>query len=319
MKKPVRLTISTALIAFITLPVASLPTYAAYPEKPIEVVVPYGPGSNTDGAGRLLINAMRKAMKADLVPINIDGAGGTIGIAKAASAAPDGYTISFAPIAPMTIQPHLRPLPYGKDSFEPVCMVVDNATSITVAPDSAYKSMDDLAIAARTGRVVAVGGAPGSIPHIVQAAVAKAYGVKFTYLPPGGGAKAAKPVLGGEANFAADTSAMSTTHGLRTLAVLADQRLPELPNVPTMKELGKDLSISIWFGLFAPKGTPEEILQKLSSGCELALKDRDFRAAMDKADFNVRYMDRASFKKYFDKEFDANKSMLELIGVKGNR
>ena len=112
---------------------------------------------------------------------------------------------------------------------------------------------------------------------------------------------------------------MLTTHGLRTLAVLADQRLPELPNVPTMKELGKDLSISIWFGLFAPKGTPEEILQKLSSGCELAIKDRDFRAAMDKADFNVRYMDRASFKKYFDKEFDANKSMLELIGVKGNR
>lgn len=317
MKTPSQLKITSLVCAMLALPVASLPALAAYPEKPIEVVIPYGPGSNTDGMGRILINSLRKAMNADLVPINIDGAGGTIGTAKAAAAPADGYTLSFNPVATVTIQPHLRPLPYGKDSFEPVCMVVDNATSITVAPDSPYKTMDDLINAAKKGKVVAVGGAPGSIPHIVQAAVAKAYGVKFVYLPAGGGAKAAKSVLGGEAAFAADTSAMSTTHGLRTLAVLADKRLPELPDAPTMKELGKDLNISIWFGLFAPKGTPDAVLQKLSSGCQAAIKDPEFKNAMDKADFTVRFMDRVAFKTFFNKEFDANKSMLDLIGVKG--
>lgn len=309
---------SSLICALLILPAASLPSIAAYPEKPVQVIIPYGPGSNTDGVGRILINAMRTAMKADLVPINVSGAGGTIGTARAAAATPDGYTISFNPVATMTIQPHLRPLPYGKDSFEPICMVVDNATSITVAPDSPYKSIEDLINAAKTGKVVAVGGAPGSMPHIVQAALARAYGVKFIYLPAGGGAQAAKSVLGGEAAFASDTSAMATTHGLRTLAVLSDQRLPELPKVPTMKELGKDLNISIWFGLFAPKGTPEAVLKKLSTGCEVASKDGDFKAAMSKADFTVRYMDSIAFKTYFNEQFDANKSMLDLIGVKAN-
>src|SRR5690606_31316143 len=154
------------------------------------------------------------------------------------------------------IQPHLRPLPYGKDSFEPICMIANTPAAVTVAPDSPYQTMEELIAAAADGIVVAVGPAPGSLPHIVQGAVAKSYGVNFTYLPSGGGGKAATSVLGGEATLSTDAYSAGNSFGLRTLAVLADERVAALPDVPTLKELGHDVSLSVWFGAFAPAGTP---------------------------------------------------------------
>lgn len=290
---------------------------ADYPTKPVEVIIPYGAGGNSDTSGRILINAMRKVMGADMVPINVTGAGGTIGTAKMAASAPDGYTIGYNPIATVTIQPHLRPVPYNDKSLAPICMIADNPTSVTVAPDSPYNSMDDLIAAAKAGKkIVAVGGAPGSMPHITQAAIANAYGVKFIYLPAGGGGKAAKAVLGGEATFAADTSAMGRIHGLKTLAVSANERVAGLDKVPTFKELGKDVVVTIWFGLFAPAGTPEPVLDKLSAACGEAVKDPEFLAGMEKANYIVSFKDRTAFKKFFDEQYAKNKAMLPIIGVK---
>ncbi|MCG8511884.1 MAG: tripartite tricarboxylate transporter substrate binding protein [Rhodospirillales bacterium] len=307
---------SIAALAAIGFVAAAMPAMAEYPAKPIEMIIPYGAGGNTDTSGRIFINAMRKALDSEVVPLNVTGAGGTVGMAKVAAAKPDGYTLGFSPIAPVTVQPHLRPLPYGKESFEPVCLVADNPTAITVAPDSPHKTLADLIAAAKSKRVVAVGPAPGSIPHIVQSALANAYGVKFTYLPAGGGGKAAKAVIGGEADFAADTSAMEKVHGLRTLAVLSSDRLVDLPDVPTLKELGKDLTLTIWFGAFAPKGTPAEVLDKLSAACEKAVADPEFASGMAKANYIVRYMGRTEFSAFYESQFDGNQTMLSLIGFK---
>lgn len=308
-------TITTALMA------ASLLTGTAaladYPEKPVEILIPYGPGSNADTSGRILINAMRKAMDADLVPLNVAGAGGTVAMAQLAQEDADGYTIGYSPVAPLTVQPHLRPLPYDKTSFEPICMVADNPTSITVAPDSPYQTMDDLIAAAKAGeKIVAVGGAPGSIPHITQAAVAEAYGVKFIYLPAGGGAKAAKAIMGGEATLASDSSAMESVHGLRTLAVAAGERVPGLEHAPTFKELGKDIQITIWLGLFAPAGTPDDVLDTLSDACAQAYEAPEFQKGMQGANYITRFMGREEFTPFFEEEYDRNREMLSIIGVK---
>ena len=289
---------------------------ADYPEKPVEVIIPYGAGGNSDTSGRIFINAMRKVMGADLVPINVTGAGGTVGTAKMAASKPDGYTIGYNPIATVTIQPHLRPVPYNKASFEPICMIADNPTAVTVAPDSPLNSIDDLIAAAKDGKVVAVGGAPGSMPHITQAAIANAYGVKFVYLPAGGGGKAAKAILSGEATFAADVSAMEKVHGLKTLAVSAEERVSDLPDVPTFKELGKDVVVTIWFGAFAPAGTPEAVLDKLSEACGKAVKDEEFLSGMAKANYIVSYKSRADFKAFFEEQYEGNKELLSVIGVK---
>ena len=290
---------------------------AEYPEKPIEVIIPYGAGGNSDTSGRILINSMRKVLDADFVPLNMTGAGGTVGTAFMADAKPDGYTIGYNPIATVTIQPHLRPVPYNNSSFEPICMIADNPTAVTVAPDSPFETMDDLIAAAKAGdKIVAVGGAPGSMPHITQAAIAHAYDVKFLYLPAGGGGKAAASIMAGEATFAADVSAMEKIHGLKTLAVSASERVEGLPDVPTFNELGKDVVVTIWFGLFAPAGTPEDALNKLSDACGKAVQDPEFVSGMDKANYIVRYMGRDEFSTFFQAEYEKNKEMLPIIGVK---
>ncbi|MDB6179504.1 tripartite tricarboxylate transporter substrate binding protein [Paracoccus sp. Z330] len=289
---------------------------AEYPEKPIEVIVPFGAGSNSDTSGRLLINAMRKAMGADLVPINVDGAGGTIGIAQMARSKPDGYRIGYAPIATVTVQPNLRPLPYDNTSLAPVCMVANNPTAISVAPDSPYNSVQDLIDAAKSGeQIIAVGGAPGSMPHITQAALANAYGVTFTYLPAGGGGKAATALLGGEATLAADAAAMVSQYDLKPLAIASAERTEMLPDVPTLTELGHDVSLSVWFGLFAPKDTPEEILDQLSSACGQAVEDPEFVKGMTAANYTLQYLDRTTFAQFYEEEYARSRDLLPTIGV----
>ncbi len=316
-RRPMKLTSSAIALAAGLMTVLTGSAQAEYPDKPVDVIIPYGAGGNSDTSGRILINAMRKVMNADFVPLNMTGAGGTIGTAFMADADPDGYTIGYNPIATVTIQPHLRPVPYDNSSFEPICMIADNPTAVTVAPDSPYETMDDLINAAKAGeKVVAVGGAPGSMPHITQAAIAHAYGVNFVYLPVGGGGKAAASIMAGEGTFAADVSAMEKVHGLKTLAVSANERVKDLPDVPTFKELGKDIVVTIWFGLFAPAGTPEDILDNLSAACGEAVKDSDFIAGMDKANYIVRYLGRNDFRDFFQAEYEKNKEMLPIIGVK---
>lgn len=311
MKTPKNICGLAALFVF-----ASAPVLADFPEKPIEVIIPMGPGSNTDTSGRLLINAMRSAMGADLVPINVDGAGGTIGIAQLARSQADGYRIGYAPVATVTVQPNLRPLPYDNESLEPICMVADNPTAIAVAPDSPYDTLEELIEAARSGeKIVAVGGAPGSIPYIVQASVAQAFGVEFTYLPAGGGGRAATALMGGEATLSSDAAAMVPQYGLKALAVAAPERTEGLPDVPTLQELGQDLNLSVWFGLFAPAGTPPQVLDLLSSACEEATTYPEFNRGMEAANYTVRYMDRENFERFYQDEYAKSIELLSTIGL----
>lgn len=309
-------TFKLAIVAALATVMGSTAAMAEFPEQPIEVIIPYGAGGNSDTSGRILINAMREVMGADFVPLNVTGAGGTVGTAQLAASDADGYTLGYNPVATVTVQPHLRPVPYDNTSFEPVCMIADNPTAITVAPDSPYQTMGEMIAAARAGEgLVAVGGAPGSMPHITQAMVANAYDVEFIYLPAGGGGRAAASIMAGEATFAADTSAMERVHGLRTLAVASSERVSDLPDVPTFTEMGVDVVSTIWFGLFAPAGTPAEVLDTLSQACEEAVQTDSFIEGMANANYIVRFMDHEEFGAFFQDEYVRNRELLPVIGV----
>lgn len=309
-----------ALLAGLAAAVFATAALADYPQRPVTVIIPYGAGSNTDTSARILINAMQQDIGANIVPLNVPGASGTVGSAKLAASTPDGYTLGYIPKAAATIQPHLRPVPYDNSSFEPICMVVDNPTAVTVAPDSPYHSMEELIKARKNGKnIIAVGGAPGSMPHITQAMIAHAYGVHFTYLPAGGGGRAAASILSGEATFAADASAMGRINGLRTLAVAATERIDDLPDVPTFRELGHDVVATIWYGLFAPAGTPVTVLDTLSAACRKAVKTPALLKGMANANYIVRYLDRARFSEFFQSEYKRDRALLPLIGVDSSR
>lgn len=289
---------------------------ADYPEKNIEVIIPYGPGSNTDTGGRLFMNAMAKALgDATYVPVNVAGAGGTIGTAQLAAADADGYTLGYNPIATVTIQPHLRPLPYGQASFEPICKVTETPSAIMVGPEGPYQTIDALMDAAGEGKVVAAGPAPGSLPFIGAMSVAKAYDVDFTYLPIGGGGKAAASILGGEATISTDLYSAAKTRGLKALAIMSDERRPDAPDVPTFKELGHDISLSVWFGLFAPSGTPADVIDTLSAACAEAVNDPDFKSGMAAANHIIDYQGRDEFIAFFNDQFANNRQLLVNIGL----
>ncbi|MEM9476959.1 MAG: tripartite tricarboxylate transporter substrate binding protein [Pseudomonadota bacterium] len=308
----------TGTIAAIALAVTGTATLAEYPEKNIEVIISYGPGSNTDTGGRLFMNAMVAALgdSANYVPVNVAGAGGTIGTAQLAASPADGYTLGYNPIATLTIQPHLRPLPYGEDSFEPICKVTETPSAVMVDPNGPIQTMEELIEAARAGEVVGAGPAPGSLPFIAAMSAIKAYGIEdITYLPVGGGSNAAAAVLGGDATMSTDLYSAAANRGLKALAILADERRPDAPDVPTLKELGHDVQLSVWFGLVAPAGTPEDVLNTLSEACAVAVTDQAFIDGMAAARQVIDYQGREEFQAFYAQQFANNRQLLVDIGL----
>lgn len=291
---------------------------ADYPEKNIEVIISYGPGSNTDTGGRLFMNAMVAALgdDANYVPVNVAGAGGTIGTAQLAAAPADGYTLGYNPIATLTIQPHLRPLPYGEDSFEPIYKVTETPSAVMVDPNGPIQSMEELIAAAQAGYVVGAGPAPGSLPFIAVMSALKAYGIDdITYLPVGGGSKAAAAMLGGDATMSTDFYSAAANRGLKALAILADERRPDAPDVPTLKELSHDVQLSVWFGLVAPAGTPVDVINTLSDACAVAVTDQAFIDGMEAARQVIDYQGREAFQAFYADQFANNRQLLVNIGL----
>ena len=290
---------------------------AEYPDKPIDVLVPFGGGSGPDASFRMLQPDLEKILGQPIVVRNVGGAGGTVGAAQFAGHAKNGYKLAFMPVGTTTTQPHLRKVPYSDKSFAPICMTIQDPMAVGVAPNAGLNSLDDLIKKAKAGTVTAGGPPPGSLPHIGQAALAAAYGVKFKYVPHKGGHGAAKSILGGKVDVLVDPLGSTLNYGLKPLAVLNGSRLDAAPNVPTIDEVGgKPLRYSIWFGLFAPAGTPEAILNKLGSACDAATKTDRYKKTVKNSGRTPRFMNRAEFTKFFAQQYKDNASLLTAVGLK---
>lgn len=290
---------------------------ADYPEKPIHVLVPFGAGSGPDSSFRMLQPDMEKILGQSMVVKNVGGAGGTVGAAQFASTSKDGYSLGFMPVGTTTTQPHLRKVPYSDKSFAPICMTIQDPMAVGVSPDSPVNSLKDLIDLTGKRTVTSAGPPPGSLPHIGQAALASAYGVKFKYVPHEGGSGAAKSILGNKIDVLVDPLGSILNYGLKPLAVLNGDRLSAAPDVPTIDEAGgKPLRYSIWFGLFAPAGTPDSILDKLATACENATKTDRYLATVKKSGRTPHFMNRAEFTAFFAQQYKDNASLLTAVGLK---
>ena len=292
--------------------------WAAFPEHTITMIVPFSAGGASDAVTRSHQPFFAKALGVDAVVKNTDGASGTLGAAEAAGARPDGYTLGWLPIGPVTIQPHLRKLPYDYDTFEPVCNVVLDPVLMLISKDSPWNTVDDIVTAAKANpnKYVYGSSGPATVPHLAMAAFSEAYGIKLKHLPNKGVAPSMKDMAGGIVQFFADPPMTLSRFEVKAPVLFASERLAALPNIPTFKELGKDqLQFSIWRGTFAPKGTPEDIVKKLSDACKTASEDPGFKALMEKADTNIQYMDYKEFKTFVAAEYKKNGLVLESAGL----
>ncbi|WP_312540000.1 Bug family tripartite tricarboxylate transporter substrate binding protein [Achromobacter mucicolens] len=275
----------------------------AWPSRPVRVVVPYGPGGAVDVATRKMAQMLSTQTGQSFIVENKPGATGTIGVSQVARAAPDGYTL-VANDTTYSLLPHIfKQLPFdpAKD-LQPVSAFVFAPMALAVSSDSPYRKLDDLIAQARAkpDLITYGSGGPGTTPHFAAEGLALATQVKFMHVPFKGAAEATQAVLGKviDFQFASTTGVMGAVQGgqLRLLAVSGDKRLAVLPDVPTFTEAGvKDFGVVNWTGLWAPKGTPAAVTQRLQSEIAKAMASEEMQTFATKMGAEPRAAGTAEF------------------------
>jgi tripartite-type tricarboxylate transporter receptor subunit TctC len=252
-----------------------------YGSKPIRVIVPFPPGGGTDLIARETTQAVANNTKWVFVIENKPGAGGNLGVAEVAKAAPDGYTLVLGQTSNLSINPSLYArLPYNplKD-LAPITLVADAPLVYVTSANSAFRSMSDVVqqAKAKPDTINFASSGNGTVSHLASELLQRTAGVKFTHVPYKGVGMALTDVVSGNVDLY--LSSLPTLLGhirqgkLRALAVTSDKRLPEIANVPTLGEAGyKAAASTTWFGFLAPAGTPPDVIARLNAEFNKALK-----------------------------------------------
>jgi len=275
---------------------AAAPAWSAdFPNRPVTIVVPYAPGGATDASARILAQALEKQTGGNFIIENVPGAGTTIGAAKVARADPDGYTLFWGGLSSHAMAPNLYPrLSFDPvTSFEPISMTASSPYVLAVNAKSPYRNIGELIAKAKAEPGKLNFGTPGqgSSPHLTTELFLSAAQISAQNIPFKGAAPAMTSLIAGDIDFMVDTLTlpvqMSKSGRVRLLAVTSAQRVPELPDVPTMKESGLAVEAATWFGLFAPKGTPADVVAALNKAINAALKDPAVIARMNQSGFDA--------------------------------
>ena len=268
--------------------VTSLFAYAdTYPSKPISIVVPFSAGGPTDRVARDLAEALRKPLGGVSILVdNAAGAGGSIGANKVAKATPDGYTLLLHHISMATMPTLVRNIPFKVETdFEYIGMVNDVPMTLIGRPSLPAKNYKELTtwIGQNKGKINLGNAGVGSASHLCGLMFQTALGVDMTTVPYKGTAPAMTDLIGGQIDFMCDqttnTSAQIEAKKVQAYAVTTAKPLttPALKDLPTLQDMGlKGFEVTIWHGLYAPKGTPADVVAKINAALKVALKDTDF-------------------------------------------
>ena len=289
----------------------------SYPDKPVQMIIPFDAGGNTDLMARALQEEMSRALGQPLVPINKPGAAATLGTGELARAKPDGVTIGMVPIGPIAIQPNIRKLPYGPESFDYICQTYDVPIFLMVPKTSPYKTAADVIAFAKANPNAFLYGSsgPGTMPHIATAAFLNAAGATGTHIPFRGSGEMAQALLAGTVMAFSDAPSIAAANDLRVLAVYSAEREKTHPDVPTMKELGYDFTGSIWGGIIAPKGLPQPVAAKLEQACEAAATSEGYKQTAAKLNSPALYKNARDFKAFVEAQSKTMGAVVRAVGL----
>ncbi|MGX4642678.1 tripartite tricarboxylate transporter substrate binding protein BugD [Massilia sp. SYSU DXS3249] len=253
----------------------------SYPTKTITMIVPFAAGGPTDTVARLVAQSMGNKLKQTIIVENVNGAGGTIGAARAAKSAPDGYTLFLHHIGNSTAPSLYRKLPYDTaTAFEPIGLITDVPMTIVARGDFPAKDIKELLayVKANKDKVTYANAGVGSASHLCGMLFMTAIGTDLTTVPYKGTGPAMNDLLGGQVDMMCDQTTNTTSQiksgKVKAYAVTTKTRVPSLPNLPTLNESGlAGFEVAVWHGLYAPKGTPKPIIDTLSGALKVALKD----------------------------------------------
>jgi len=258
----------------------------SFPTRPITIVVPFSAGGPTDTVTRLVSEVMSKDLGQQVVVENVGGAGGTLGAARVAKAAPDGYTLLLHHIGMSTSATLYRKLPYDTlNSFDYIGLVTDVPMTIVGSPNFEPKDLKGLIehVKANKDKVTYANAGIGAASHLCGMLFQSAVGTQVTTVPYKGTGPAMTDLLGSQVDFMCDQTTNTTNQikagKIKAYATTTAKRLAALPDVPTAEEAGlAGFQVGIWHGLYAPKGTPKEVVDRLVTALNKALSDENVKA-----------------------------------------
>lgn len=312
--------LGTALVA---LAAAAGVAAAEYPDKPIQLIVPYGAGGSTDLLARAIAQVAPKYFSQPLVVVNKPGGGAIPGRLDVVRAKPDGYTILFGyGSGEDLVVPHQRQIPYDAlADFEPIARMSIHSVVVCAGADSPYRSVADLVKAGKQkGSLTAAVSTKGAAVDIAFLLLGKAAGIKVVTIPGTGGAEAITRLVGGHTDFGGGHPSEVLPHikagRIRPLCVALDTRDSTLPEVPTCKEQGLDVvTAGSVKGVAAPKGTPKEIVAALQTRLQKISEDPDFKKIMVDLGQPVNFMPAAEYRPWLKAQSDHYGTLIKTLGI----
>jgi tripartite-type tricarboxylate transporter receptor subunit TctC len=297
---------------------------SAFPTKPITLVVPFPPGGGTDTVGRPLASVAHTHLGQPMVVINKAGGAGAVGAQFVANAKADGYTVLHG-LNSLTELPQVDELlgrtpAFKKEQFVPLGQVAVTPFAIMVHVDHRWKTFKDFVEEARQKPDEFQYASAGvySTTHIMWEMILKATGLRVRHMPTTGGGPIMVAVLGKHVDIShcvmpAVCAPQLEAKKIRLLAVTSDKRLPNYPDVPTLKELGYDVTHSIWHTLMVPAATPPEAVAKLRQGLKGMVEDEAFKGLMGKLGERIQYMSGEEFEKFWADDYKKVGALLRQV------
>jgi tripartite-type tricarboxylate transporter receptor subunit TctC len=317
---PMRLCISMVLILLAIAAAAAIPPQ--YPEKPITLLVGYGPGSGGDLIARSFADAASKHLRFSIVVVNRAGAGGTIAISEAIAAKPDGYTLGLGTAGTLTLQPHETRTAYaGPDTYAPVAKLVTQPHVLMVRTAARWKTVQEFINDARAHPGHLTIGVPGAgtAEHInvEQLKQLAKIDVNVAFFD---GPKQVDAALTGQIDASLATPAPTMSHLKagrgRALAVVAEHRMAAAPNVPTLKELGFNVTIGTFQAIIAPPNMPPTVIRALEEAIRKIVAEPSFISTAEATQSTIDYKGSVAFAAELRKAFEENGKLIEKLGMR---
>ncbi|MDB5857974.1 MAG: protein bugT-like protein [Ramlibacter sp.] len=297
---------------------------SAYPSKPITMIVPFPPGGLADVVGRPVAEAMGRELGQPVVIENKPGAGGGIGMAQAAKAAPDGYTVLMS-LSSFTVIPEAdvvigRAPMYTLNALRPIARFTADPTVLAVRADAPWKTVKEFVDDAhkRPGTINYGSSGNYGTMHVPMEILSQNAGIKLTHVPYTGAGPAVVALLGGQIDAVSSgpaTVLQQVKAGkLRVLAHWGNARLQTLPEVPSLKESGYDAEYAQWSGLFVPAGTPDAVVQRLRAAARAAASDAKVKEVILNAGSPILYQDMSDFERYVQADARRMADVVKKIG-----
>ena len=310
-----RLLALTLLAAFLAVRPA-----AAFPDKPLELTVLFGAGSAADLLARKLAELAARDLGQPVAVVNRTGAGGALGYTHVKGQSPDGHALVWNSNSVSTAY-HAGNMKFDHTAFAGVAALTSEPVSLAVRADAPWKDVRELLAHAKAhpGQVRLGNSGRGSFTHLVAVALENRAGVKLTHVP-FGRELAITTVLGDKieasVQLPAEIMAQVTGRQVRVLAVTGDQRLPGLPEAPTLKESGVDLTMTLWRGVAAPRGTPEAVIARLERAFAQAAQSPEFREFATRMGAVIDVRGARDFDAFVARDDRDIAALMEQIGLK---